>query len=132
MSRKQTKTLVASENKYNEMKRTKSFLKYSFPFILVFTVFFYNEYLIYWHVISSCNWPKGGYDDENVSNKLVNVMLIADTHLLGKRNGHWFDKLRREWQQHRAFQTSRQLLRPDYIVILGDVTDGNQRNYDFI
>jgi len=108
------------------MKRSKNFLKYSFPFLLVFVVFFYNEYLIYWHVISSCNWSKGEYEDDNISNKLVNVMLIADTHLLGKRNGHWFDKLRREWQQHRAFQTSRHLLKPDYIVIMGDVTDGNK------
>jgi len=50
-------------------------------------------------------------------------MLIADTHLLGSQKGHWFDKLRREWQQHRAFQTARSLLKPDYIVIMGDLTD---------
>lgn len=25
----------------------------------------------------------------------IHVMLIADTHLLGPRKGHWFDKLRR-------------------------------------
>jgi hypothetical protein len=48
---------------------------------------------------------------------------VSDTHLLGSRNGHWFDKLRREWQQHRAFQTSRFLFQPDYMVILGDLTD---------
>jgi len=50
-------------------------------------------------------------------------MLIADTHLLGSRNGHWFDKLRREWQMYRAFQTARFYLQPDYIVIMGDLTD---------
>lgn len=25
----------------------------------------------------------------------VHAMFIADTHLLGPKNGHWFDKLRR-------------------------------------
>lgn len=36
----------------------------------------------------------------------LRVMFLADTHLLGSRQGHWFDKLRREWQMHRAFQTA--------------------------
>lgn len=25
----------------------------------------------------------------------VHAMFIADTHLLGSKNGHWFDKLKR-------------------------------------
>lgn len=50
-------------------------------------------------------------------------MMIADTHLLGEARGHWFDKLRREWQMRRAFQTSTQLFRPDVAFILGDVFD---------
>ena len=36
----------------------------------------------------------------------LRAMFLADTHLLGRRQGHWFDKLRREWQMHRAFQTA--------------------------
>lgn len=49
-------------------------------------VLIFNEYLIYYLVIGQCEWP---------AQNRTNVMLIADTHLLGIRNGHWFDKLRR-------------------------------------
>ncbi|KAK7497707.1 hypothetical protein BaRGS_00011102 [Batillaria attramentaria] len=50
-------------------------------------------------------------------------MFLADTHLLGFREGHWFDKVRREWQMQRAFQTSMLLHRPDVVFILGDLLD---------
>jgi hypothetical protein len=33
-------------------------------------------------------------NDEEKSGE-VRAMLLADTHLLGSRKGHWFDKLRR-------------------------------------
>jgi hypothetical protein len=90
------------------------------PLAFILLVFFYNEYLIYWQVFMlGCGWPRAA----SHRNDLVNVMLLADTHLLGSRDGHWFDKLRREWQQHRAFQTARSLLKPEIIVILGDLTD---------
>lgn len=46
-------------------------------------------------------------------------MVLADTHLLGSRNGHWFDKWRREWQMHRAFQTAMTLHQPEIVFILG-------------
>ena len=83
--------------------------------LLIAGTFVYNEYLIYWHTLFNCKWPS---NQINTSDKLLNIMLIADTHLLGSRNGHWFDKLRREWQQHRAFQTAQYYLEPDYIVCL--------------
>ena len=47
----------------------------------------------------------------------------ADTHLLGRRQGHWFDKVRREWQMHRAFQTAMTYFKPELVVFLGDVFD---------
>ncbi|XP_030749568.1 metallophosphoesterase 1 isoform X2 [Sitophilus oryzae] len=50
-------------------------------------------------------------------------MVIADTHLLGSRNGHWFDKLRREWQMYRAFQTAITLHSPELVFVLGDLLD---------
>ncbi|XP_015115341.1 metallophosphoesterase 1 isoform X2 [Diachasma alloeum] len=50
-------------------------------------------------------------------------MFIADTHLLGFRKGHWFDKLRREWQMYRTFQTAMVLHKPDVVFVLGDVFD---------
>lgn len=96
-------------------------------FAIVCLTLLYNEYLIYWQVLAKCNWPKEGViREENEDSKRqdsVKLMILSDTHLLGSRHGHWFDKLRREWQQYRAFQTARYLLKPDYVVILGDVTD---------
>jgi hypothetical protein len=87
------------------------------PILVIASVFLYNEYLIYYHTLFHCNFPTLKKPDS------INVMLIADTHLLGSRNGHWFDKLRREWQQYRAYQTANFLLKPNYIIILGDLTD---------
>ena len=59
----------------------------------------------------------------------MKVILLADTHLLGPIKGHWFDKLRREWQMHRSFQTAVTLFNPEVIFILGDVFDeGNWVN----
>ncbi|CEF66394.1 Metallophosphoesterase 1 [Strongyloides ratti] len=49
--------------------------------------------------------------------------MISDTHLLGPFRGHWFDKLRREWQMWRSFQTSLTLLSPDATFFLGDIFD---------
>ena len=106
-------------------KTNRHLLKVAFPFLIIFLTFFYNEYLIYWHVLYDCEWSMKTTSTSDGDNKLLNIMLISDTHLLGSRNGHWFDKLRREWQQHRAFQTARMLLKPDFIVITGDLTDGN-------
>ena len=89
------------------------------PLLVILATFFYNEYLIYFHVLYQCKFPTLN----STNSKPINVMLLADTHLLGSRNGHWFDKLRREWQQYRAYQTANYLLKPNYIVILGDLTD---------
>lgn len=51
---------------------------------------------------------------------------MADTHLLGPFKGHWFDKLRREWQMQRAFHAAIWLHQPDVVFILGDVFDEGQ------
>ena len=50
-------------------------------------------------------------------------MFLADTHLLGTRLGHWFDKLRREWQMHRGFKTAYQYFQPEVVFFLGDLFD---------
>ncbi|KAG8258506.1 Metallophosphoesterase 1 [Homalodisca vitripennis] len=75
-----------------------------------------------------CHWPSLDTINEEPNIAVgdggeVKVMLLADTHLLGSRRGHWFDKLRREWQMHRAFQTAITLHRPDIVFVLGDVFD---------
>ncbi|KAK3915561.1 Metallophosphoesterase 1 [Frankliniella fusca] len=88
------------------------------------------EYLIYYFVIFQCSWPVLDplKEDSSVhiktnSNEPVKAMFLADTHLLGSRNGHWFDKLRREWQMYRAFKTAVSLHKPEVVFFLGDVFD---------
>ena len=56
---------------------------------------FYCEFLVYYLVLSQCSYPTSS------STGSTRAMVLADTHLLGSRKGHWFDKLRREWQMHR-------------------------------
>ncbi|GJQ84111.1 hypothetical protein Trydic_g12084 [Trypoxylus dichotomus] len=91
-------------------------------------LFFYCEYVIYFLVLRDCDWPE--LEQSNIDHSIkphnedpVRVMVLADTHLLGSRNGHWFDKLRREWQMYRSFQTAMTLHQPDLIFVLGDLTD---------
>lgn len=75
-----------------------------------------------------CDWPSldPTKADPNITvngEEPVKVMVIADTHLLGSKYGHWFDKLRREWQMHRAFQTAITLHQPEIVFVLGDLLD---------
>lgn len=100
--------------------------------IFVVSIFFYCEVFIYYVVIAQCSWPrlkKGRLAGEGAVEPLK-MMLLADTHLLGPKRGHWFDKLRREWQMHRAFQTTMTLHRPDAVAFLGDVFDEGQWSND--
>jgi len=78
-----------------------------------------------------CSWPQLSKLDQDFTiqppkdpnTKPLHVMFIADTHLLGSRDGRWFDKLRREWQMYRSFQSALFLFEPHVIFILGDLTD---------
>uniref|UniRef100_A0A3B4TXJ6 Metallophosphoesterase 1 n=1 Tax=Seriola dumerili TaxID=41447 RepID=A0A3B4TXJ6_SERDU len=97
--------------------------------LVVGGAFFFCEYLIYFPTILKCAWPKisharGGEGiDGRPMDSAVRAMVLSDTHLLGAVGGHWFDKLRREWQMERAFQTALWLLRPEIVFILGDIFD---------
>ncbi|XP_075733928.1 per1-like protein PGAP5 isoform X1 [Rhipicephalus microplus] len=86
-------------------------------------------FIIYYVVIGKCSWPhltkRGSFVAQDEVEPLK-MMLLADTHLLGPKRGHWFDKLRREWQMHRTFQTALTLHRPDVVTFLGDVFDEGQ------
>ena len=74
----------------------------------------YNEFLVYYFVLCMCTYPPA-LD----SSPMTPVMILADTHLLGSRLGHWADKLRREWQMHRTFQTAQTLFSPRHVFFLG-------------
>ncbi|XP_049877060.1 metallophosphoesterase 1 homolog [Pectinophora gossypiella] len=96
----------------------------SFLFCGIIFIVFYCEFLIYYVVIAQCYWPpltvsKSGAD-------VLKVFMLTDIHLLGPR-GNKFDKMRREWQMHRAFQTILTVHQPDVVFILGDIFDAGQR-----
>lgn len=104
------------------LKSTKSIIALCAMLILLVV---YNEWLVYYIVLTECRWPSL---DRNTDNNLstsepLYVMILADTHLLGSRDGHWFDKLRREWQMERAFQSSMMIQNPDVVFVLGDLLD---------
>lgn len=94
---------------------------------VVFAVLLFCEFLIYFLAIFQCNWPEvktTAYDGKQATREpVLKAMFLADTHLLGEFLGHWLDKLRREWQMERAFQTALWLLQPEVVFILGDVFD---------
>ncbi|XP_031760287.1 metallophosphoesterase 1 isoform X2 [Xenopus tropicalis] len=89
----------------------------------ILLVFFFCEFLVYYLVIVKCSWPevKGAHKED--STPVLKAMFLADTHLLGEIRGHWFDKLRREWQMERSYQSALWLLQPDVVFILGDIFD---------
>ncbi|XP_067938330.1 metallophosphoesterase 1-like [Watersipora subatra] len=92
---------------------------------IILTTLLYNEFLVYYMVLSQCSWPTSPYETTDE----VRAMFIADTHLLGP-TGHWWDRLRREWQMQRAFQTSLQLHNPEIVFILGDLFDDGKWSSD--
>ncbi|XP_035271628.1 metallophosphoesterase 1 isoform X1 [Anguilla anguilla] len=91
--------------------------------LTVSSVFIFCEYLIYFPVILQCSWPETRHMGRGKNVQTLNALFLSDTHLLGAISGHWFDKLRREWQMERAFQTALWLLRPEVVFILGDIFD---------
>uniref|UniRef100_A0A8D8LNZ7 Metallophosphoesterase 1 homolog n=1 Tax=Cacopsylla melanoneura TaxID=428564 RepID=A0A8D8LNZ7_9HEMI len=84
-------------------------------------VFVLCEHFIYYIVLWQCDWPTSPHSANNIK-----AMFIADTHLLGPFRGHWFDKLRREWQMYKTFQTSVSLHQPEHVFVLGDLLDEGQ------
>ncbi|XP_067107629.1 metallophosphoesterase 1-like [Osmerus mordax] len=85
-------------------------------------VIIFCEYLIYYPAIWRCAWP--GLDGNGAGqDKPLLAMFLSDTHLLGAVKGHWLDKIRREWQMERSFQTAVSVLHPEMVFILGDIFD---------
>jgi len=87
--------------------------------VITISALLYNEFLVYYLVLLSCSYP----EPPGSVVTSVPVMAVADTHLLGSRLGHWADKLRREWQMHRTFQTAQTLFAPKHVFFLGDLFD---------
>ncbi|XP_002735105.1 metallophosphoesterase 1-like [Saccoglossus kowalevskii] len=90
--------------------------------VLTTFTFVFCEYLIYYSIFLKCSWPKlektSTPDDQQLK-----ALFFSDPHLLGSREGNWFDKLRREWQMERSFQTANTIFQPEAIFVLGDLLD---------
>lgn len=104
---------------YRWRKLVTFLVKIRFIFLFLILLVVYNECVHYYIVLWQCNWPSLAYSKQDS----VRVVAMADTHLLGSREGHWFDKLRREWQMEQAFQVSVWLNQPHAVFVLGDLFD---------
>lgn len=96
--------------------------------VLLFLLMFYCEFLHYYFVLLFCKWPtlphqqaKGTIGE--MKSQPLKMMILADTHLLGSREGHWLDRLRREWMMERSFQTAMTIHHPQVVFFLGDLLD---------
>ena len=98
--------------------------------IFAVCLFVFCEYLIYYLVIFQCSWPEINIEETNRPSEPLKTMFLTDTHLLGSKDGHWFDKLRREWQMERAFQTAISYFNPDVVFLLGDLFDEGMKCSD--
>ena len=64
--------------------------------VVVGFLIFYNEILVYYLSMLGCQWPLLETDENTYENdEFLKVMVLSDVHLLGSREGHWLDKLRR-------------------------------------
>ncbi|CAI4232565.1 unnamed protein product [Auanema sp. JU1783] len=79
------------------------------------------ELLVYMHHARYCGevWRR----IQRNSPDELNAIMISDTHILGNFKGHWFDKLRREWQMSKSFEMSLRYMQPDVVFFLGDLMD---------
>ncbi|XP_077983312.1 metallophosphoesterase 1-like [Glandiceps talaboti] len=100
--------------------------------LVIFTilVLLFCEYIIYYFVILGCSWPTTSTVSQDREDETISALFFSDPHLLGSRQGNWFDKLRREWQMQRAFQTAITLLQPEVIFVLGDLLDEGKWSSD--
>ncbi|UJR28173.1 hypothetical protein I4U23_009426 [Adineta vaga] len=101
---------------------------------LTLLIFIYCEFIIYYFVLLGCSWPQLSKLEQDftiqpprdANKKPLHVMLITDTHLFCSQKGHWFNRLRREWQIYRSFQSAQFLFEPQLVFLLGDVTTDGQ------
>ncbi|CAF0938484.1 unnamed protein product [Adineta steineri] len=101
---------------------------------LTLLILIYCEFIIYYFVLLGCSWPQLSKLEQDFTiqppkdstKKPLRVMFIADTHLICSYKEHSFNKLRREWQMYRSFQSAQFLFEPHIVFFLGDVTDGGQ------
>lgn len=78
----------------------------------------------YYHFIFHYNCR--GWSEPNFikgQSEFTRMLVIADTHIMGRIKSVGIDKWRREWQMEQAFSISRSIFKPDMIIFLGDIFD---------
>lgn len=86
--------------------------------IILLTSVLWCEWLYYHYVIRiRCSgWPDGDH-------RMTNMLVISDTHIMGRHKSFWVDKWRREWEMRQSYAISTKYLKPDVIINLGDLLD---------
>uniref|UniRef100_A0A1A9X0P1 Calcineurin-like phosphoesterase domain-containing protein n=1 Tax=Glossina brevipalpis TaxID=37001 RepID=A0A1A9X0P1_9MUSC len=100
------------------LRKKKLYIYFSIVFVSILYCEFLADYIRLW----KCKWPRLK-EDKYSSDMPLRAMILADVHLLGPANGHWLDKLYREWHMRRAYQASLTVHQPDVVFILGDLFD---------
>lgn len=98
--------------------------------LAVISCFLFNEFLVYYLLFHlSCSWspdppalqtPTG---HATPGTTCLRALVLSDPHILGNKRGHFFDRLRREWQMHQSFVAADFLFEPDLVLVLGDILD---------
>lgn len=78
----------------------------------------YYYYIFYY---SCWEWPE--LITSEGDNNLTRIMVVSDTHIMGRVKSQRLDKVRREWQMERAFSISNKILKPNLVIFLGDLFD---------
>eukprot|EP01134_Creolimax_fragrantissima_P005686 CFRG5686T1 len=79
-------------------------------------IFLFAEYGLVHIYLAKCSWPEADPKD-------LHALVISDPHLLGRRNGIWIDRFRRERQMHSLFQSSVRMYKPELVIVVGDLMD---------
>ena len=104
------KIYVASMLWSNCIQMRRVFLQLFFCWLILLL---YNEFVIYYATLLNCSWPNINPTGHSGRVKPLRAMILADPHLLGPYRGHPLDRLRREWQMERSFQTALTLFDPE-------------------
>lgn len=90
----------------------------------VICAFLFNEFIIYYLLFHfSCSWSQEPTSGPDGGTTCLRSLVMSDPHILGNRRGHFFDRLRREWQMHQSFVVADFLFKPDVVLVLGDILD---------
>lgn len=98
-------------------------------------IIFFNEVLVYWLV--SLNWPsihkkslfyfKNGSNIQDLNERPVRLLLVADPQLIGENDEPWFIGWLARWDADRylrsCFILANSYTKPDATIFLGDLFD---------